>query len=422
MKVFKHKRKASLIGLAALNFALSAPVTNAQTQKVSVQETQATKKQLPAEPIQAFLVDKARYNPDEEVTMSLLFDSSREWKGTLNLEVYHLNEKVAEGKRNIQIKKNLKGVEIKWVPPSTDFSGYLVKASIEGSNQTLTAAIDVSSNWTRFPRYGYATEFPQESAAESDKKMKQLTQEYYLNSFQFYDWMWRHDVSVYSKTDDKGKPILDKDGNFITENITSATSYSDLLGRKLYPLAVKQQVQAAQKYNAAAMAYQMNYAARENYEDFGVKKEWGLYRKNAQFPNPKPVDQEGFFFDWVNTGLYLQDPGNLEWQAYINKEFVRSVNEFGFDGIHLDQWGAHDNDYLYDYNGEKRYFSKDYDSLINSVKDSLVNNDDKKSFVTFNMVGGNEGYKDVPVPSTKTDFDYSEIWQDKDNYRDLLKL
>lgn len=425
MKFFKHKRKASLVGLAALNLALSAsplaPVTKAQAQE-SAESIQIAKKQLPAEPIQAFLVDKARYNPGEEVTMSLLFNSSREWKGTLNLEVYHLNEKVVEGKKNIQVKKDLKGVEIKWTPPSTDFSGYFVKASIEGSNQTLTAAIDVSSNWTRFPRYGYATEFPKESAAESDKKMKQLTQEYYLNSFQFYDWMWRHDVSVYSKTDSNGKPILDKDGNFIPEKIDANTAYDDLLGRKLYPLAVKQQVQAAQKYNAAAMAYQMNYAARENYEDFGVKKEWGLYRKNAQFPNPKLADQEGFFFDWVNTGLYLQDPGNLEWQAYINKEFVRSVNEFGFDGMHLDQWGAHDNDYLYDYNGEKRYFSKDYDSLINSVKDSLAKNDDKKSFVTFNMVGGNEGYKDVPVPSTKTDFDYSEIWQDKDNYRDLLKV
>ncbi|GAA3329036.1 hypothetical protein GCM10020331_075440 [Ectobacillus funiculus] len=123
-------------------------------------------------------------------------------------------------------------MEIKWVPPSTDFSGYLVKASIEGSNQTLTAAIDVSSNWTRFPRYGYATEFPQESAAESDKKMKQLTQEYYLNSFQFYDWMWRHDVSVYSKTDDKGKPILDKDGNFITEKHYLSHIVFRLIGEK----------------------------------------------------------------------------------------------------------------------------------------------------------------------------------------------
>lgn len=421
----RKRRKLSLISLAALNLGFisllfTTPELNVQAN--SAQISQAGKTQLPDEPIQAFLVDKARYNPGEKVTMSLLFHSSQEWKGKLNLEVYHLNEKVAEGKKNIQVKKGLKGVEIVWTPPKEDFRGYLVKASVEGSNQVLTAAIDVSSDWTRFPRYGYATEFPRETAAESDKKLKQLTQEYYLNSFQFYDWMWRHDVSVYSKTDSKGKPLLDGNGDFIAESIDSSTAYNDLLGRKLYPLTVKQQIKAAQKYNAAAMAYQMNYAARENYEDFGVKKEWGLYRKNAQFPNPKFADQEGFSFDWANTGLYLQDPGNPEWQKYINKEFTRSVNEFGFDGMHLDQWGAHDNDYLYDYNGEKRYFSKDYDSLINSVKESLVKNNEKKSFVTFNMVGGNEGYKDVPVPSTQTDFDYSEIWQDKDNYRDLLKV
>nr|WP_276310239.1 glycoside hydrolase family 66 protein [Bacillus salacetis] len=59
---------------------------------------------------------------------------------------------------------------------------------------------------------------------------------------------------------------------------------------------------------------------------------------------------------------------------------------------------------------------------MNSVKDSLVQNDKKKNFVTFNMVGGNEGYQDVPKTTTKRDFDYSEIWQDKDHYRDLLKI
>ncbi|MBT2755838.1 carbohydrate-binding protein [Mesobacillus foraminis] len=421
----RKRRNLSLISLAALNLAfISLPFTTPElnVQANSVEISQTEKKQLPDEPIQAFLVDKARYNPGEKVTMSLLFNTSAEWKGKLNLEVYHINEKVAEGKKNIQVKKGLKGIEIEWTPPKEDFRGYLVKASVEGSNQILTAAIDVSSDWTRFPRYGYATEFPKETANESDKKLKQLTQEYYLNSFQFYDWMWRHDVSVYSKTDSNGKPILDENGEFIAEKIDSSTAYDDLLGRKLYPLSVKQQIKAAQKYNAAAMAYQMNYAARENYEDFGVKKEWGLYRRNAQFPNPKLSDQEGFIFDWANTGLYLQNPGNPEWQKYINKEFTRSVNEFGFDGMHLDQWGAHDNDYLYDYTGKKRYYSKDYDSLINSVKESLVKNNENKSFVTFNMVGGNEGYKDVPVPATQTDFDYSEIWQDKDNYRDLLKV
>ncbi|WP_299092444.1 glycoside hydrolase family 66 protein [uncultured Metabacillus sp.] len=430
MKLSKRKRKLQLAGLVALNLALTSlsvtHITNAQTiiQQVSSQQISTSKKQLPDEPIQALLVDKARYNPDEKVKMSFLFDTSKDWKGKLNLEVFHLNEKIAEGKKNIQVKKNLKGLEIEWTPPANDFRGYLVKASIEGSDQVLTAAIDVSSDWTRFPRYGYTTEFPQESASESEKKIKQLTQEYYLNGFQFYDWMWRHDVSVYSKTDSKGNPILDENGNFIIEEINKVTAYDDLLGRKLYPLTVKQQINAAQKYNAAAMAYQMNYAARENYEAFGVKKEWGLYKKTAKFPHPSIADQEGFFFDWVNppTGLFLQDPGNKEWQNYINKEFVRSVNEFGFDGMHLDQWGFHDNDYLYDYEGNKRHFSKDYDSLINSVKASLENNDKNKSVVTFNMVGGNEGYQDVPIESTKTDFDYSEIWQDKDNYRDLVKV
>ncbi|WP_445487777.1 glycoside hydrolase family 66 protein [Niallia sp. 03133] len=432
MKNFKSKRKLSLLSLVALNLTIS-PVpllsstskAQAASQQISSNDEKEIYKTTPAQPIQAFLVDKARYNPGEKVNMSLLFDSTVNWKGKLHIEVYHLNEKVAEGKKNIRVNTKLKGVEISWTPPANDFRGYSVKAYMEGSDQVLTAAIDVSSDWTRFPRYGYTTEFPTESAADSDKKLKQLTQEYYLNSFQFYDWMWRHDVSVYSKTDSKGKPILDKKGNFISEKITTAASYHDLLGRKLYPQTIKQQIEAAQKYNAAAMAYQMNYAARENYKAFGVKKEWGLFKKNTIFPNIDiNRDQEGFLFDWVNppTALYLQDPGNPEWQKYITKEFNRSVNEFGFDGMHLDQWGWSDNDYLYDYNGQKRFFSKDYDSLINAVKESLVKNNKKKDFVTFNMVGGNEGYQDVPSPSTKTDFDYSEIWQDKDNYTDLLKV
>lgn len=426
----RKNRKKPIASLVAVNVALSTlvltPVALAETNNspLTAEQTAASKKTAPAEPISAFLMDKARYNPGEKVKMSILFDDSIEWKGKLHVEVFQLNEKVAEGAKTIQVKKGLKGLEVEWTPPTVDFRGYLVKASIEGTKQVLTAAIDVSSDWTHYPRYGYTTEFPQETLAESENKMKELTQEYYLNGFQFYDWMWRHDVSVYSKTDENGKPILDASGNFMTEEITKDTAYNDLLGRKLYPLTVKQQIEAAQKYNAAAMAYQMNYAARENYEDFGVRKEWGLFRKNAKFPNPSINDQEGFYFDWVNppTSLYLQDPGNPEWQKYINKEFVRSVNEFGFDGMHLDQWGFHDNDYLYNYYGEVRHFSKDYDSLINSVKNSLSANDQKKNFVTFNMVGGNEGYQDVPIPSTKTDFDYSEIWQDKDHYRDLLKV
>ncbi|WP_233516801.1 glycoside hydrolase family 66 protein [Paenibacillus curdlanolyticus] len=374
-------------------------------------------------------VDKARYLPGEEVTLTIKLADRVDWTGTLNLQIYQINELVASGAKTVAVKQGQGELQVKWKAPERDFTGYLVKASVNGAseNDFATAAIDVSSDWKRYPRYGYVSEFPNETAEQSDAKLKQLSQDYYLNGYQFYDWMWRHDVSVYSKTDENGKPLKDGNGNYITEEINASTHYTDLLGRTLYPMSVKQQVESAQKYGSAAMAYQMNYAARENYTDFGVSPEWGLYNKSAQFPldptNPQK-DQNGFTFE-VNgkpTSLFLQDPGNTAWQAYISKQFNRSVNVFGFDGIHLDQWGASDNDFLYDYNGNKRYYSLDYDKLIGAVKDSLVANNPKKSDVTLNMVGGNADYSAVTNPQTKTDFDYSEIWQDRNQYRDLQKV
>lgn len=379
---------------------------------------------LPAEPVRRVTAGKARYALGEEAVYTVQLDQSVPWSGQLQADMYQLNRLV--DRVSLPVAAGQSEALLHWTPPGADFQGYRMQVSVAGKPDAFkTAAVDVSSDWTRFPRYGYVTEFPQETAEQSDAKLKQLSQEYYLNGYQFYDWMWRHDVSVYSQTDAGGKPVVDKNGDFVTAPVDAATSYSDLLGRYLYPLSVKQQVAAAQKYGSAAMAYQMNYAARENYEAFGVKREWGLYNKEATFPDPDPVKfQNGFYFDWVNppTALYLQDPGNPEWQAYITKQFDRSVNELGFDGIHLDQWGASDADFLYDYEGKPRYYSKDYDSLINAVKDSLIRNNPARSHVTFNMVGGNGGYADVPNPATKTDFDYSEIWQDKDRYKDVKQV
>ncbi|MBN2982325.1 glycoside hydrolase family 66 protein [Cohnella algarum] len=382
----------------------------------------ADRKAVPDEPIRKIVTGKSRYNPGETAEFELHFNESTDWSGKLVLEFYLVNQLAGKVEKNITVLRQAdSNLTVKWTPPAVDFRGYLVKAYIKGNpDDYKTAAVDVSSDWTHFPRYGYTSEFPNETPEQSEAKIKELSQEYYINGYQFYDWMWRHDVSVYSKTDENGKPLRDENGHFIDAEIHADTSYDDLLGRKLYPAAVKQQVAAAQLYGSAAMAYQMNYAAREQYEDFGVKREWGLYQKHAEFPHPDPLKyQYGFFFDWVPSALYLQDPGNPEWQAYITREFNRSVNAFGFDGIHLDQWGASDNDFLYDYEGNERYYARSYDELINATKDALTVNNPSKNDVTFNMVGGNAGYSEVTGPNVKTDFDYSEIWSDKDNYRDL---
>ncbi|WNS40796.1 glycoside hydrolase family 66 protein [Paenibacillus sp. MMS20-IR301] len=370
---------------------------------------------------------KARFAPGEAAELILTLNQSAGWSGKLHLQIYQLNTLVAEGSKDLTVlQEGSNMLTVGWTPPAEDFRGYTVKAWIEGAAPTdyATAAIDVSSDWTHFPRYGYVADFPQETAEASDAKLKELSQDYYINAYQFYDWMWRHDVSVYSKTNENGRPLTDADGSFLDEDINADTRYADLLGRSLYPLTVKQQVEAAQKYGSAAMAYQMNYAARENYEDFGVSPEWGLYNTDQLDKSNPQKEQNGYTFD-VNgktTSLFLQDPGNTFWQDYITKQFDRSINTFGFNGIHLDQWGANDNNFLYDYNGNKRYYSLDYAKLIGSVKDSLLANNPAKSNVTFNMVGGNAEYSAVPNPETKTDFDYSEIWQDRNHYRDIQKV
>lgn len=428
------KKKVLFSALAAMTVVQGAPPISAEIAGgVQAAHAEGSGDQANVQPIMkavtSISVNKARYMPGEEATLTFKLSDQGAWSGELHVQIYQLNELVASGTKSIHVKPGQGELQVKWKTPERDFTGYLVKAwaSGAGEHDFATAAIDVSSDWKRYPRYGYVGDFPNETAAQSDAKLKQLSQEYYLNGYQFYDWMWRHDVSVYSKTDANGKPLKNESGDYITEEMKADTHYTDLLGRTLYPLSVKQQVEAAQKYGSAAMAYQMNYAARENYADFGVSPAWGLYNKSAQFPldpaNPQK-DQNGFTFD-VNgkpTSLYLQDPGNADWQAYITKQFNRSVNVFGFDGIHLDQWGANDNDFLYDYNGNQRYYALDYDKLIGAVKASLVANNPNKSDVTFNMVGGNAEYSAVPNPATKTDFDYSEIWQDRNQYRDVQKV
>ena len=50
-----------------------------------------------------------------------------------------------------------------WTAPATDYTGYLVDVYRTKENGTEvilgTIAVDVSSDWTRFPRYGFVATF-----------------------------------------------------------------------------------------------------------------------------------------------------------------------------------------------------------------------------------------------------------------------
>ena len=115
-----------------------------------------------------------------------------------------------------------------------------------------SVAIDVSSDFSRFPRYGYSVDFDAgETLQESTALIEELVRDYHINVVQYYDWMWRHEKVVPSG---------------------AADSWIDMFGNTISKDSITQRINAGHLLNQSAMAYQMAYMAREDYEDYAVKK------------------------------------------------------------------------------------------------------------------------------------------------------
>ena len=61
----------------------------------------------------------------------------------------------------------------------------------EGENILATIAVDVSSDWSRFPRYGFLSTFTEMSAEACDDVISGLSR-MHINGVQFQDWHWKH--------------------------------------------------------------------------------------------------------------------------------------------------------------------------------------------------------------------------------------
>lgn len=127
--------------------------------------------------------DKAVYNPGETVH----FTASQVLSGT-KVRYRHGAEVIAEVDAAAQWD---------WVTPTTDFTGYMVelyKPTTAGEDMIYgTIAVDVSSDWTRFPRYGFVATFDDSKLPEGviESEMEYLNR-CHINGVQFQDWHWKH--------------------------------------------------------------------------------------------------------------------------------------------------------------------------------------------------------------------------------------
>lgn len=127
--------------------------------------------------------DKACYSPGETV----LFTADN-MPADAKIRYRALN--------NVMAEVSASGNTWTWTAPATDYTGYLVdvyRKGTDGSEVILgTIAVDVSSDWTRFPRYGFVATFDRSKSDETIQKEMTFLNRFHINGVQFQDWHNKH--------------------------------------------------------------------------------------------------------------------------------------------------------------------------------------------------------------------------------------
>ena len=263
--------------------------------------------------------DKACYSPGSTVTFTS--EGTVPEGKTLFVRYRHGNDIIQKDAFTFT-----NGKTWKWQPPTNDFVGYLVDIYyVEDTKEHIlgTIAVDVSSDWTRFPRYGFVAEFDNYSGtidkyANIEEEMKYLNR-LHINGVQFQDWHWKHH-----------RPVkFDENGNFVAW-------YQDVSNRWIGTEYVKRYIEVQHRYGMKSIFYNLCFGAWKDYETDHVSAEWGLYKKDSN--GNLYQDYHGLPSSW-QSNIFLMNPGNPNWQNYLMDRNNEVYANYDFDGYQIDQLG-----------------------------------------------------------------------------------
>lgn len=321
--------------------------------------------------------DKAAYSPGETVTFTI-----KDLPSNATIRYTYLDSLVEE--------KPLTESTWQWTVPTTDYKGYM--ASVY-SNDKLYAniAVDVSSDWAKFPRYGFVSDYSKMSQPIIDNIVERLNR-YHINGLQFYDWLYEHQHPLAGTVENP------------------AASWLDIFNRTNYFSTVQGYIESAKSRNIKTMFYNLCYGALDDAASDGVSDQWYLYTDQ----NHTTKDYHGLSSGRSN--IYVLNPANTSWQQYLAKQNQDVYDVFDFDGYHIDQLGYRGT--RYDYDGNEVNMTAGYKSFINAMKIAQPDKD-----LVFNAVGG---YGQDQIANTGVDFLYEEVWGGRntdnpnDSYGDLI--
>lgn len=297
-----------------------------------------------------------------------------------------------------------------WTPPKTDYMGYMVDLYYMewngdvGTEHIIGAiAVDVSSDWKRFPRYGFVADFDDynksiDKNANIEAEMKYLNR-LHINGVQFQDWHWKHHKPVKLREDRSLDPW-----------------YQDISNRWVGTEYVKKYIDVQHRYGMKSIFYNLCYGAWKDYRDDYVSEDWGLYKKDRN--GNLYQDYHDLPSNW-QSNIYLMNPGNPNWQYYMMDRNTEVYDNYDFDGYQIDQVGGRDD--VFEKNGNTIDLQYNYGLFLKAMKghrkDKRLVMNSVESFGTHHICNAklDDGTRTV-------DFCYNELWKKQASFSDLFQI
>ncbi|MBS1091040.1 dextranase [Gluconobacter sp. Dm-74] len=246
------------------------------------------------------------------------------------------------------------------VPQNGNYRGYLVDIAASGSAGVVdeqTTALDVSPDWTIYPRQCWltatwtgwpyhspqVTSSPEANAADFNA--------WHCNNLQFFNMIYRWhrpyvDSMVYVNGDQ-----LTQDQRLIMRSIGAAHNFG--MGTLAYiPM-----------YSVNSDAMQPNFLN----DGSGVQLQWGMFLNYTCGGACKLTDMASFGGGSAATSsIGLMDPTNTNWQAYWAQQVSLWLKKYGFDGVFIDTYGTQPQ--LYNFQGH----GIDYSHMLSGFTNMAV--------------------------------------------------
>lgn len=344
--------------------------------------------------------DKARYAPGENVQVEIVLKNQDATASHAVLKVIfrHLGEQIGPVvSRTVLFPSHPTPIFIQWCPPKRDYTGYFIDVRLQDEKgrelDRSQTAVDVSSEWNRFPRYGYLAHYSRAEGAEPARWIAELNK-FHIDGLEYYDFQSRHEQPLAGTVEHP------------------APHWRDIADREIDRVIVDGFLQSARRHNMMSMAYDSSYSAYVSAfrDGSGVRLQWATWAT----PNGPRTLASAKSLDlpkdsaWATPRLIYMNENSPAWQKYIFGQMKDLFRIYPFDGWHIDTFGAKG---AYAYDGSYVNFIAGFRPFIDNAKAALHK---RVVLNTVNTWGQDE------TAISAADFVYSELWEDHETYSSIL--